>query len=264
VLTYSHSNVTEPGLHAVEHASRGMVIAVTSARQGTAKRGLSTALAMALVHAGCGDTCLVDIDIAESDVAKRFAVRGSTVVDLARQLRDEPHLDTMVGIARDEGSGCFVVPTAEHRLPFDADSYVDVLTALRKSVDCVVVDAPVALGTGTRPLDRIAPLIDVLVVATLADISHLSAATTYLSAISRGRAAGLLPTSLRAHVVVTGAAYTRPAERIALQRNLRVAPDAALLPQLWGRDAVAPVVDGQLTAPFAHLLEQLGFPATVG
>ena len=243
----------------VGRAATGFVVAVTSARQGTAKRGLSTALAVALARTGHAETCLVDIDITARDVAKPFTMTGPTVAELTRLVRDAPHSDVLSHLACDPDSGCLVVPAAAGRVSLDTESYVDVVTSLRDQAGCVVLDAPVAIGTGTRPLDHVGRLLDAIVVAALPDSSDLAAAMTYLGSVARAQAVGSLPPTLRTHLVVTGANGSTT-ESFAVQRILRGRRDPVLLPQLWGRDAAAPFEHGRLLPALTALIEQLHAP----
>src|SRR4051812_15628229 len=83
-------------------AARGVVVAVTAARSGIAKRGMPTALARALAaRTGAERVCLLDLDSTSDDAAKRTNVAGPTYADVGRALSDGDCPDSLFrGIAR--------------------------------------------------------------------------------------------------------------------------------------------------------------------
>jgi septum formation inhibitor-activating ATPase MinD len=240
---------------------RGTVIAVTSGRSGIAKRGVSAALAVALRAGGYGSTCVVDIDVAARDVAKRFTVSGPSFGELARVMRNERPDDVLDLLGHDPATDIWVVPAGTSAATLDSGAYLEVLDALRARVDWLIVDAPAGLATASRPVDRIIDLVDVLVTATSVDPVDLSSTIASARIVTRQQSLGILPTSLRTQLVIAAGANELDAHRLTLQRKLRGMGDVAMLPRLWGRDAVSPIDGDGVSAPFAALLHRIAVPA---
>jgi MinD-like ATPase involved in chromosome partitioning or flagellar assembly len=230
----------------INDVMRANVIAVTSGRPGVAKRGVSASLAVALQAGGYGATAVVDVDMTARDVAKRFTVTGPSFSELARLWRSGGGDDVLALLGRDPITGCLVVPAGNEATSLDQGAYVTVVERLRERVHWLVIDAPPGFATASRPVDRIAPLVDRVLVTTSVDPADLSAAIA-IRAVS----------GPRAELVVVADAAELDAHRLTLQRKLRGLGDVVMLPRLWGRDAASPLDADGATAPFAALIRRM-------
>src|SRR4051812_22602016 len=98
----------------------GSVVAVTAARPGTAKRGLAVAVARVLART-TPRVCVIDADGSTRDVTQRFDLDGKSLHDIAV----DTHEDVLTGVARDEESGCWVVPATGHHSSDDVTLALD-------------------------------------------------------------------------------------------------------------------------------------------
>jgi MinD-like ATPase involved in chromosome partitioning or flagellar assembly len=231
----------------INDVMRANVIAVTSGRQSVAKRGVSASLAIALQAGGYGTTAVVDVDTTARDVAKRFSVTGPSFSELARLWRSGGDDDVLALLGRDPNTGCLVVPAGSESTSLDQGAYITVVERLRDRVDWLVIDAPPGLATASRPVDRIAPLLDRVLVTTSVDPAELSAAITATRAVA----------GPRGELVVVADAAELDAHRLTLQRKLRGLGDVVMLPRQWGRDVASPVDGEGATAPFAALIARM-------
>jgi MinD-like ATPase involved in chromosome partitioning or flagellar assembly len=218
---------------------------------------MTAALATALRGAGFGSTCLVDLDLGVRDVAKRFSVRGPSLGELARTLCDARPDDVLDLLGHDPATDIWVVPASLSASTVGVDALVDVVATLRERVDWLVIDAPPGFGTASRPVDRIAECVDVLLLATSVDPIELSAAATSMRTIARRQTEGSLPRGLLAQLVVSAETNELEAHRLTLQRVLRGLNDVVMLPRLWGRDALSPLGGEGVSEPFADLLARV-------
>jgi MinD-like ATPase involved in chromosome partitioning or flagellar assembly len=211
------------------------VLAVSAAREGTAKRGLAAGIGRALARSDRGRVCVLDADVVSRDVAMRFGLVGPSAAQLADALTDSPDGDPLAGLAR-EPDGCWVVPMLSDRDHVDSSTYAQVLQRLRTHVDYVVIDAPVGLGMYGRRADQLIRHIDEVLVATSAQPEEVPALINYLNAITRGRVTGEVPALLDVRVVPTVEDAGDEAVA-ALARKVRLVPVSDALPRLWGRNA---------------------------
>jgi MinD-like ATPase involved in chromosome partitioning or flagellar assembly len=231
--------------------ARGRAVAVTAARSAIAKRAMAATLGRALAtHAPDARVCVIDLDGTSHDVARRMPVDGPALGDVVALAASAPPHALADVIGREPTSGCYVVAADQHLSLPDAASAIATITALQRAFDCVVVDAPVALGNASRNLDHLAAIVDVIVVASTPHGDDLAATVRYVNTMSRRRIVGTLPPFLDIDVVVTGRAEELSAQREVMDRKLEHMPVAAVLPPLWGRagaahddDALQPVVD---------------------
>jgi cellulose biosynthesis protein BcsQ len=237
-------------LTADEHA-RGRAVAVTAARSAIAKRAMAATVGRALAgHTQDHLVCVVDFDDASHDVGRRLPVGGPSLGDVvALAANGAPHqlVDTL---GRDVESGCFAVPADQHLSLPDVTSAMATITALQRAFDHVVIDVPVGLGTSNRNLDRLAGVVDTILVATTPHGDDIAATVRYVNTLSRRRIVGTLPPFLEIEVVVTGHADELNAHRDVIERKLEHISVAAMLPPLWGRagathddDVMRPVVE---------------------
>src|SRR4051812_34310747 len=237
------------GLTVADDAARGHAVAVTAARSAIAKRAMAVTTGRALASHATGErVCIVDLD--GNDVARRMPVVGPALADVVAAATSAAP-DTLVDLlARDDESGCWVVPADQHLSLPDAASALATIAALRHVFDYVVIDAPVALGTASRNLDRLAGHLDAILVVSTPHADDLAATVRYVNTLSRRRVVGTLPPFLDVDVVVTGHADDLAAQRDLMERKLEHIPVAAVLPPLWGRagaehgdDVMQPVVE---------------------
>jgi cellulose biosynthesis protein BcsQ len=232
--------------------ARGRAVAVTAARSAIAKRAMAVTVGRALAaHAPDERVCVVDFDDASHDVARRLPVDGPSLGSVVALAADggapERLLDTL---GRDRESGCFAVPADQHLSLPDVASAIATIAALQRALDHVVIDVPVGLGTANRNLDRLAGVVDTILVATTPHGDDIAATVRYVNTLSRRRIVGTLPPFLAIEVVVTGRADEVNAHREVIERKLEHIPVAAVLPPLWGRagathddDVMQPVVE---------------------
>lgn len=130
-----------------EHAGRGQVITVFSAKGGCGKTTLATNLAATLADGGRRQVCLVDLDLAFGDVSIALQLfPAHTIADavpLADTL-DESGLRALL-TQHSRGLSALSAPLepgqAEH---IPASLVSDILTILRDTFDFVVIDTPPA------------------------------------------------------------------------------------------------------------------------
>jgi hypothetical protein len=226
------------------------------ATDSTAKRGASAALATVLAQSH--DVAIVDVDLTSRDVAHRLPVTGPTFPELARILHDDPAADFAATFGRDLSTRCLVVGAGTGREGVDSGAYGRVIEYLSTRVEHLVIDAPAALGTKSRPIDKRMELLDVVMVTTDLSLPQLRATTAYVSTLLRAQITGELPTWLDIHVVLTGDESDFNTNQSALDRVLRSLPVVARLPRLWGRNATNPIADdGTVHPDLAHLVATL-------
>jgi len=111
---------------------------VVTADAGTAKRGLSTAIATVLARSHV--VTVLDIDVAERDVGRRIRASASTFGEVSRVLHDDPNADMVALVDRDDHSRCRVVTVGSGLERVTPDAYQRVSGALVRLVDALTGD----------------------------------------------------------------------------------------------------------------------------
>jgi hypothetical protein len=218
--------------------ARGRVVAVTAARAGVAKRGLAAGIARVLAGEVRGRVCVVDADVDARDVGLRFGIARPTGAELAFHLTEAGH-DPLSLVARDDATGCWVVPASSRTDERDLSPYARLVDHLRAHVDHLVVDTPAPLAPRHRHADDFLALTDELLVATTTEAEDVPALVRYLNRMTRGRVTGEVPSELEIRVVPTGDPKRRDGI-LTLAKKIRTVEVADAVPRLWGRGASSP------------------------
>ncbi|GAA5102542.1 AAA family ATPase [Haloechinothrix salitolerans] len=134
-----------PVPHAEAEAGKGQVVTVFSAKGGCGKTTLAVNLALALADGGARSVCLVDLDLAFGDVAINLQLDPNRTLTNALSMvgrMDETGATSLLTPYRDGLSVLMapVTPGEAEKIP--AALVTELLDALRKTVDYVVVDTP--------------------------------------------------------------------------------------------------------------------------
>ncbi len=229
------------------NTGKAFTIAVTAPRLITCKRGLAANLAATLAAAAAADgssVCVVDTDLESRDVGVRFGVEGPQLLDVANNLalNGIEALHQRDAVARIDPPGLSVIPIRPPQpslVPLLRNKASALLPPLRTSFDFIVIDAPIAIGTGPDEWERaILRQVDVLLVAVSAEAAALGSALRYMNALAAARNGRVLSSEFETHVVLTGSeedgSRTLLTER-ELDRKLSGIPVIGSIPQLWGR-----------------------------
>jgi MinD-like ATPase involved in chromosome partitioning or flagellar assembly len=229
------------------NSGNAFTIAVTAPRLITCKRGLAANLAATLALAAAADgssVCVVDTDLESRDVGVRFGVEGPQLLDVANNLalNGIEALRTNGAVTRIDPSGLAVIPIRPPQpslVPLLHKKASALLSPLRTTFDFVVIDAPIAIGTGPDEWERaILRQVDVLLVAVSAEAAALGSALRYMNALAAGRNSGALSSQFDTHIVLTGSEEDGSRALLTereLDRKLGGIPVIASIPQLWGR-----------------------------
>jgi pilus assembly protein CpaE len=130
-----------------DHAPRGRVITVFSAKGGCGKTTLATNLAAALADRGRREVCLVDLDLAFGDVAIALQLFPAHTIADAVPLGDHVDFTAMQTLLTPHSPGLTtlvapVEPGSAESIPAVLVSHI--LELLREHFDYVVVDTPPA------------------------------------------------------------------------------------------------------------------------
>ena len=249
-LAFAREQVLSSGAPSPVHGTntgKAFTIAVTAPRLITCKRGLAANRAATLAAAAAADgssVCIVDTDLESRDVGARFGVDGPQLLDVANNLAlngiDVLHRDDAV--TRLDPPGLSVIPIRPPQpslVPLLHKKASALLSPLRTSFDFVVIDAPIAVGTGPDEWERaILRQVDVLLVAVSAEAAALGSALRYMNALAAARNSGALSSDFETHIVLTGSEEDGSRALLTereLDRKLGGIPVIASIPQLWGR-----------------------------
>ena len=246
---------------------------MTAPRLITCKRGLAANLAATLAAAAAADgssVCVVDADLESRDVGARFGVDGPQLLDVANSiaLNGLEVLHRGDAVAHIDPPGLSVIPIRPPQpslVPLLHKKASALLPPLRSSFDFIVIDAPIAIGTGPDEWERaILRQVDVLLVAVSAEAAALGSALRYMNALAAARNSGVLASGFETHIVLTGSeedgSRTLLTER-ELDRKLGGIPVIASIPQLWGRrrpdSAVGTALSPTLHDELADIVKKL-------
>lgn len=226
---------------------KAFTIAVTAPRHITCKRGLAANLAATLATAAAADgssVCVVDTDLESRDVGVRFGVEGPELLDVANNLalNGIEILRRSDAVAHVDPPGLCVIPIRPPQpslVPLLRKKASALLAPLRSSFDFIVIDAPIAIGTGPDEWEQaILRQVDVLLVAVSAEAAALGSALRYMNALAAARNRGALSSGFETHIVLTGSEEDGSRALLTereLDRKLGGIPVIASIPQLWGR-----------------------------
>jgi MinD-like ATPase involved in chromosome partitioning or flagellar assembly len=265
------SGAPSPG--AGTKSGKAFTIAVTAPRLITCKRGLAANLAATLAAAAAADgssVCVLDTDLESRDVGVRFGVEGPQLLDVANNLalNGTEVLHRSDAVARIDPPGLSVIPIRPPQpslVPLLHKRASALLAPLQTSFDFVVIDAPIALGTGPDEWERaILRQVDVLLVAVSAEAAALGSALRYMNALAAARNSGAIGSKFETHIVLTGTEEDGSRALLTereLDRKLGGIPVIASIPQLWGRrrpdNAVGTALSPSLHDELADIVTKL-------